>query len=243
MKISWNVSNGEYAAERVEVDLVAEMWRAVHEPEVALVEGFEHPVPPELLEQRLVVLQRNQVRDDRLVRDHEAAAVHRAVDRRLDALLEVGDQVARVAAEDLVAALAAENDLGLACGGLGDHVLRERAGAGRRVVEVVDDALDRTEEVIHADVDHTEVQVALVGDRARVATLVVALVLREAPGEGLHALSGARLASDATVLESSPPLRYAATGTSLRRCSFTDSASSASIRSSKYFAVWSKSMS
>ena len=74
-------------------------------------------------------------------------------------------------------------------GGLGDHVLREGAGPGRRVVEVVDDALDRTEEVIHADVDHTEVQIALVGDGPRVAALVVALVLGEAPGEGLHALS------------------------------------------------------
>ena len=65
------------------------------------------------------------------------------VDRALDALLEVGDQVARVAAEDLVAALAAEDHLDLLGRGLGDHVLRERPGARRRVVHVVGDVLDR----------------------------------------------------------------------------------------------------
>ena len=73
-----------------------------------------------------------QVRDDRLVGDDEVARVHRPVDRALDALLEVGDQVAGIAAEDLVAALPAEHDLPVAAGELRDDVLRERAGPGHR---------------------------------------------------------------------------------------------------------------
>ena len=98
-------------AERREVDLAVKVGGAVDQAEVAGVEVLEESLAPELLQQRLVVPQRHQVRDDRLVGDDEVAVAHRAVDRRLDALLEVGDQVARVAAEDLVAALAAEDHL------------------------------------------------------------------------------------------------------------------------------------
>ena len=98
-------------AEERPVDLVGQVGRAVDEPEVARVEVVEEPLAPELLQQRLVVPQRGQVRDDRLVGDDEVAGVHRSLDRALDALLEVRDQVAGVAAEDLVAALAAEDHL------------------------------------------------------------------------------------------------------------------------------------
>src|SRR5207302_3996195 len=89
------------AAKLRPVDLIAEVGRAVDQPEVTRVEVLEEAVPPELAQQWLVLAQGLQVRDDRLVGDDEVAAVHRPFDRTLDALLEVRDQVPDVAAEDL----------------------------------------------------------------------------------------------------------------------------------------------
>src|SRR4029077_21280559 len=100
-------------AEGCPVDLVAQRWRTVDEPEIAFVNLVEQAVAPELLQQRLVVPQGNQVRDYRLVGHDELAGTHRAIDGALDALLEIGDQIARVAAEDLIASLPTEHDLAM----------------------------------------------------------------------------------------------------------------------------------
>src|SRR5262249_52021669 len=89
----------------------AEVAGAVDEPEVALVEVGEDTLLPERLDQRFVLAQALQVRDDRLIRDDKRCPVAGALDRRLDALLEVREQVACVPAEDLAAALSAKHDL------------------------------------------------------------------------------------------------------------------------------------
>ena len=62
-------------AERVRVDLALEVGRAVDQAEVARVEVLEQALAPELLQHRLVVAQRDEVRDDRLVGDDEVAVV------------------------------------------------------------------------------------------------------------------------------------------------------------------------
>ena len=60
-------------------------------------------------------------------------------DRALERLLEIRHEIARVAAEDLVAALSAEHDLHVLRGAARDHVLREEPRAGHRLVHVVDE--------------------------------------------------------------------------------------------------------
>src|SRR6266704_2268066 len=74
--------------------LVAQTWSAIDEAEVAAVEIFEKAVAPELLKHGFVIPKCNEVGNDRLVRDDELAGVHRALNRPLDALLEIGNEVA-----------------------------------------------------------------------------------------------------------------------------------------------------
>src|SRR2546422_627297 len=124
------------------IDLVAQTWSAIDEAEVAAVEIFEKAVAPELLKHGFVIPKCNEVGNDRLVRDDELAGVHRALDRPLDALLEIGNQVAGIAAKDLVATLPSKQDLAMLAGQPGDHELRERPWARHRIVEVINDLLD-----------------------------------------------------------------------------------------------------
>src|SRR5205085_11277538 len=122
-------------------------------PEVSPIQILEQPLAPEFLEQRLVLSQRLQIGDDGLVRDDEVAGVHRAVDRRLDALLEIGDEIPGVPPEDLVAALPAEQDLAVAAREPGHHELRERARPGHGIVEVIDNLPNRATEALAGDSD------------------------------------------------------------------------------------------
>ena len=145
-------------AEHAGVDRAGQLRRAVDEAVVAPVEVLEQAVAPELAQQRLVVAQRGQARDDRLVRDDEVAVARGAVDGGLDALLEVGDQIARVAAEDLVAALPAEHDLDVLGRELRDHVLRDRARPGDGEVEVVDHVREDRADVLGRDRDLVQVE-------------------------------------------------------------------------------------
>ena len=102
--------------EQVPIDLVDHVGRAVDQPEIALVETGEQTVAPELAHHRLVFAQQAEIRYDRLDRHDEIAVLVGAVERSLDALLEIGKQIAGIAAEYLVAALAAEHHLQMARG-------------------------------------------------------------------------------------------------------------------------------
>ena len=79
----------------------------------------------------------------------------------------------------------------LQCAGgrLRDHVLRERPRPGGRLVEVVDDRLDRADEVVDADVDLVQLEAARSASDAGVAALVELRVLGELAGERLHRLA------------------------------------------------------
>ena len=147
LKIAWKRSNTASPVELSPVDLVLHVGGTVDQPEIALVERAEQALREELAHQRLVFLQHGEMRDDRFGRDDEIAIPVGAVDRGLDALLEIGDQIARIAAEDLVAALPAEHDLDVLRRQLRDHELRKRAGTGDRMVEVIDHLLDMVAEV------------------------------------------------------------------------------------------------
>ena len=61
-------------------------------------------------------------------------------DGALEHLLQVGDHVAGIPAEDLVAPLAAEEYLDLPCATAGHNELGKEARAGYRLVHVIDEA-------------------------------------------------------------------------------------------------------
>src|SRR5688572_24079209 len=107
------------------MNLVVERRGTIDKAEITLVDVIKQSVAPELLEHRLVLAQCDEVRYNRFVGDDKIAAIHRAVDGGLDALFKVGNQIARVAAENLVAALPAEYDLAARRSQLRHHVLRK----------------------------------------------------------------------------------------------------------------------
>src|SRR5262249_16648512 len=96
---------------QIPVHLFIQRRGTIDEPEITLLEIVEQTVTAELLEHRLVFAQGYKVRYDRFIGDDEVAAIHRAIDGGLDALLEIGNQIARVATKDLVPTLATEHDL------------------------------------------------------------------------------------------------------------------------------------
>ena len=158
------------------------------------------------LQQRLVLPQRGQVGDDRLVRDDEVAVVRGALDRGLDALLEVGDQVSGVAAEDLVSALSAEHHLDVLRGELRDHVLRERARAGDGIIEVVDEIGQVRADVLGRDRDLEQLELATRSrDHGRSGSRRTPAPYVEAAREALEGIAGLAGGEAATMLESRPP--------------------------------------
>src|SRR2546427_5276255 len=58
------------------MDLVAQIWSAIDEAEVAAVEIFEKAVAPELLEHRVVISKGKEVGDDLLLCEGEVCRMH-----------------------------------------------------------------------------------------------------------------------------------------------------------------------
>jgi hypothetical protein len=145
-----------------------EVVGAVDEPEVAAIQVIEDSLTPEGLTERLVLPQRLEVRDDRFVGHDERSPVGRSVDRRPDALFEIGEQVPRVPAEDLVSALAAEHDLALRRSRARDDELRERPRSGYWVVEVIEDPADLIGELVRSDRGLAQRDSGVTRDLARV---------------------------------------------------------------------------
>src|ERR1700681_4327420 len=174
---------GIVLAEGGPIDLVAKSRRPIDETEVPAVEILEEAVPPELLEHRPVVPKCDKVGDDRFVGDDKLARVHRAFDGALDALLEVGHQVACVTAKDLIAPLPSQQDLAVLAGQARDHVLRERPWAGHRVIEVIDDLLDALDKIARGDIDVEDLEAFPFRELARKCALVVRGISSETTGE------------------------------------------------------------
>ena len=108
-------------------DLVTEGGSSVDKVEVPSIHRLEESLAPELLQKRFVVSEKPKIWDDRLVRDDEIPVVDGAVDGRLESLFEVRDEVPRVASEDLVTSLTAENNLTAFARKQRHHVLRKRS--------------------------------------------------------------------------------------------------------------------
>src|SRR5207245_1998539 len=116
---------------------------------------------------------------------------------------------ADVTAEDLVAALAAHDDLAMLGCQARDHVLRKGAGAGDRAVEVVDDLADVVDEILHGDVGDMEREVALLCDGLRVMALVVLGAERKLAVEAREARAASlrRQTSDDAGIEAAAEVR------------------------------------
>ena len=115
--------------------------------------------------------------------------MHRPVDGRLEALLEVCDQIAGIAAEQLVSTLAAEHDLPIAFRELRDHELRKRTWTRDRIVQVVDHLAGVVDEVVDGDLEFVEVDSLVPAERPGIAALVVFGPLGELAEEGLEAVA------------------------------------------------------
>ena len=102
-----------------------------------------------------------------------------SVDRGLDALLEIGDQVARIAAEYLIAALPTEHDLHVLAGKLRNHVLRKRARAGNRNIQMPDDVVNVIAKVGSRDVHQMKGGAGLPRCQRGISGLVVAGIVGE----------------------------------------------------------------
>ena len=123
------------------------------------------------------------MRQDAVERDDVPRRVLRLEDRALDRLLEVEHQVARVAAEELVAALAAEDDRHALARGPRDDELRVDARARRGLVEVPDDVAERAREVVGRALDEVVLGADVLRDRGRIRSLVEVATLAEPAGE------------------------------------------------------------
>src|SRR4051812_5383696 len=119
------------------------------------------------------------MRDDGFRRDNEIAVLIRAVDRSLQRLLEIRNEIACISAENLISTLTAKDYLDLARSKLGDHVLRKRPRPCHRRVEVIDDLLDIIPKILCRDLNLLEVDPALTAGDLRIRTLIVAWKLRE----------------------------------------------------------------
>src|SRR5262245_38709179 len=97
--------------EKSPIDFVHHIARPVDQSKVARVKFAKEAIAPKLADHRHVFAQHAEIWHDRFNRHDVVAVLVGAVDCCLDALLEVGDQVARIATENLVAALPAEYHL------------------------------------------------------------------------------------------------------------------------------------
>ena len=161
------------------IDLLDHVGRAVDKPEIALVERAEQPLPPELGHQRLVFAQQAEIGNDRLDRHDKIAVLVGAVERRLDALLEIGEQITRIAAKRLVTALAAKHDFQMFGSQARDHELRKGARPRHRKIEVIDDIGDVVAEMPRGNVDRVQIRTGLVYGCLCESALVIAGVVGE----------------------------------------------------------------
>ncbi len=97
--------------QRIPIDLLFQGRSAVDKTVIALVQGLEEALPPELSDQGLIVLQRDEIRYDGLIGDDKVAVRERAIDGALYALFEIGEQIPDIAAEDLVGPLPTQDHL------------------------------------------------------------------------------------------------------------------------------------
>src|ERR1700733_9014618 len=119
------------------------------------------------------------MRDDGFRRNDEIAVLIGAVNRGLQRLLEIGNEIPRISAENLVPSLAAKHHLDMARSKLGDHVLRKRPRPRDRRVEVIDNLLDVVSKVFCCDFNLLEVNPALPASDLGIRALIVAWKLRE----------------------------------------------------------------
>src|SRR5215510_10510360 len=127
--------------------------RTVNQAEVTLIHILKQPLTPEVLEQRFIVFEGCQIRNNRFVRYDKLPRMHCAINGCLDALLEVGDQVACIATENFISSLAPEDDFTMPAGQLRHHVLWKRPRTSDWVVEMVDHVADMRDEIIDRDVN------------------------------------------------------------------------------------------
>src|SRR5262249_52669998 len=121
----------------------------------------------------LIVAERDKVGDDRFISHDEVAGMHRAVDRGLDALLEVGDEVAGIATQDFIATLAAQHDLAPRSRQAGDHELGKGTWAGNRLVEVINDTANVLHEVASCQIDFMKGKMTVPSHFASIAAFIV----------------------------------------------------------------------
>ena len=93
------------AVQQSPIDLVLHVAGSIDQSEVAAVERAEHSLGQEMLQKRFIFPQHRQILEQRFG-DRIGSAVA-LFDRRVDLLLEVGDRIAGVPSEKLVAALSA----------------------------------------------------------------------------------------------------------------------------------------
>ena len=203
-------------------------------PEIAAVDVGEQSLAPKLAKHRLVFAQEPEVRHDRFDRHDVVAVFVGAFDRRLDALLEIRDQVTGIAAENLVATLPAEHHLHVFGGKLRHHELRKRSGPGDRKIHMPDHVADTGCEVVGADVDDVKLGRGLSGSELRVVRFIVTGIVGEATMKA-HPVARIDLGGEAQPsgwnrcrLICSEPI-----GTSARRCNAMLSSNSSRNRRSK----------
>ena len=131
-------------------------------------------------------------------------------------------QVAVVAAEQLVAAVARQHDRDVAPRHLRDVPRRNRRRVGERLVEVRDQPVEDAD-AVRLDDELVVVGAEVLGDAARVLELVELPARRSRSRTSSRARRQLAAIRPTTRLESTPPERNAPSGTSLTRCERTAS--------------------
>src|SRR5205823_773057 len=109
--------------------------------------------------------------------------IHRSINRRLDALLKVGNQIPHIAAENLIAALPAKHHLPISAGKLRHHILWKRSRPGYRVIEMVNDLAYILPKVLWSDVHFVQIEVARFRQVASISAFIISLIDAEFAGE------------------------------------------------------------
>ncbi len=150
----------------------------------------EQPVPPEAAEHGRVPAEGRKVRQDGLQGDDVFALVVGLGDGAFERLFEVGDDIARVASENLIAPLSVQHDLDPPGGLPGDDVLREETRSAGRLVHVVDELGEGVDEILHLGVDFPGFRSGQADDFPGVGRFVEGGAFPERPGEADEGLGG-----------------------------------------------------
>ena len=194
------------AVERLPVDFVCHVVRAVDQTQIALIQFTEQSLTPKLGHERLIFAQEAEVRDDRFDGDDEIAAGIGAIYGRFDALLEIGEQVACITAEHFIATLTAEHYLELLGRDLRDHELRERPRPRDWIIKVVHDIVHVPTKMVGRDIDDVQDPTRPIRHDLRIGALVIAGHIRESTVKTDEPFRPAGFAAiSVTKLESMPP--------------------------------------